>query len=204
MLATVLEFAHQQIRQVLQAGDTVLDATCGNGHDTLFLAQTVGKTGTVFAFDSQQAALAASRSLLAQHQQLSQVRLIHACHSTLNAYIHTPLNAAMFNFGYLPGGDKSITTTATTSLIAIQKTIAQLQQGAVMSLVLYAGHPQGKTEAAAILDFLRTYPQTQLAVVNYQFLNRPSHAAHTLVCQKKSSHHANAAYNKMDEPTRSI
>ena len=41
----------------LKPGDRAVDFTMGNGYDTVFLSQTVGETGEVFAFDIQPAAL---------------------------------------------------------------------------------------------------------------------------------------------------
>ena len=41
------------LRQVVQPGDTVIDATMGNGHDTAMLAELVGESGHVIAFDVQ-------------------------------------------------------------------------------------------------------------------------------------------------------
>ena len=37
----------------VRQGDTVVDATCGNGYDSKWLAQVVGPTGTLFAIDIQ-------------------------------------------------------------------------------------------------------------------------------------------------------
>lgn len=37
----------------VQEGDTVVDATAGNGGDTLWLARAVGPQGSVFAFDKE-------------------------------------------------------------------------------------------------------------------------------------------------------
>lgn len=39
--------------QVLQPGDVAVDATCGNGHDSLFMAQCIGSTGHLHAVDLQ-------------------------------------------------------------------------------------------------------------------------------------------------------
>ena len=44
----------------LKAGDTAVDFTMGNGHDTEFLSKTVGETGHVYAFDIQADAVAST------------------------------------------------------------------------------------------------------------------------------------------------
>ena len=60
MLDNILPFAHRLLAQATPAGGTAIDATAGNGHDTLFLAQCVGANGRVYAFDIQPQALAAA------------------------------------------------------------------------------------------------------------------------------------------------
>jgi len=52
-LQRVLQYAQQLLKATVEEGDTVVDATAGNGHDTLFLAQLVGDSGQVYAFDVQ-------------------------------------------------------------------------------------------------------------------------------------------------------
>ena len=64
-------FAHYLVQKVLKPGDWAIDATAGNGKDTLFLAKTVTKSGQVFAFDIQDQALEMTRNLLAVNNALT-------------------------------------------------------------------------------------------------------------------------------------
>ena len=57
--------AQQAVAAVLGPGGLAVDATVGNGHDTLFLARRVAPRGRVFGFDIQPAALAGARRRLA-------------------------------------------------------------------------------------------------------------------------------------------
>ena len=119
-LLPALALARQLIEGRLKNGGRALDGTAGNGRDTLFLAQLAGGSGKVWAFDIQAQALSNTTGLLRENGVEGQVELIAASHADLADYVREPLDAAMFNFGYLPGGDKTVTTTADSSVRAMQ------------------------------------------------------------------------------------
>lgn len=150
--------AHQKVSRTVKPGDTVIDATMGNGHDTLFLAKLVGEEGHVFAFDIQQAAIEKTRQRLQQHQQEQQVILIHASHAcmskTLTASLLGKVSAIVFNLGYLPSGNKSIITTANSTLPALGDSLTLLKPGGLINLLIYIGHSGGKEEYLAIQQWL--------------------------------------------------
>lgn len=168
----ILSFIHQHLRHAIQAGDTVVDGTAGNGHDTLLLAQCVGEHGRVYAFDIQAAALESSLKRLQQHGQQQQVRLIHDSHARLAAYVPPNIAAAVFNFGYLPHGDKNITTLADSSIAAVSAALDLLQPGGLLAAALYPGHEQGQTETAALLSFAAALPPHCFRVAKYEFINQ--------------------------------
>ena len=58
-----LEMAHDFLAEVVTKEDIVVDATMGNGHDTLFLAKLAKK---VYAFDIQEKALEKTQERLDQ------------------------------------------------------------------------------------------------------------------------------------------
>ncbi len=145
------ELAHLAIRRSVNPGDCAIDATVGNGHDTLFLAELVGPSGRVFGFDVQETALASAAEKLGG---LPQVRLVHAGHETLAEHLaandRDRLAAAMFNLGYMPGGPKDIVTRPETTLSALRQALDHLKINGVVTLVLYPGHPGGAEEADAV------------------------------------------------------
>lgn len=149
--------AHAAIRDVLRPGGIAIDATAGNGHDTLFLAETVGSTGVVFALDVQREALAqtATRLQTAGHEH---VQLIQAGHETLMQAIpgthHKRIDAVMFNLGYLPGGDKTRMTQANTTCIAINAALKLLKAGGMLTVLAYPGHAGGAAEAELVAKLL--------------------------------------------------
>ncbi|MDO5059801.1 MAG: class I SAM-dependent methyltransferase, partial [Neisseria sp.] len=128
-LLPILPFAHQLLRAHLREGDTALDGTAGNGHDTLLLAECVGRQGKVYAFDVQQAALATTEGRLNNAGLRHRVELIAAGHERAAEFVPQGIAAAVFNFGWLPGSDKSITTQAETSVAALQAAVSLLKNG---------------------------------------------------------------------------
>lgn len=172
MLKNVLKFAHDLLSGCLNVGDIAVDGTMGNGHDTLFLAQCVGETGRVFAFDIQAAALENTRQKLKENNLLSRCCLILTGHENMAQHVCEPIAAAVFNLGYLPHGNHAITTQPQTSLQAIQAALTLLKNKGLLVLVLYHGHETGKVESQAILDFATQLSPQQFRVLKYDFINQ--------------------------------
>lgn len=143
--------AHEVVQAVVRPGDAVVDATVGNGHDTVHLARLVGVAGIVYGFDVQEAALAATRRRLEESGcSTTGVCLIHGGHETMRAHVRGPVAAVMFNLGYLPGGDHSVATDAVSTVAALEQAFALLRPGGVLCVVCYRGHPGGAEEAMAV------------------------------------------------------
>ena len=184
-LLPALAFARQLIEGRLKNGGRALDGTAGNGRDTLFLAQLAGGSGKVWAFDIQAQALSNTAGLLRENGVEERVELIAASHADLADYVREPLDAAMFNFGYLPGGDKTVTTKAGSSVRAMQAAAALLAEGGLLTAVVYSGHPTGRAEAAAIEQWAAALPQEQYQVLHYRFTNQRNHPPQLLAIEKR-------------------
>ena len=165
---SLVQLSHRLLEEVLRPGDIAIDATVGNGHDTLFLASRVGTTGKVYGFDIQQAALDGAWQRLDAAGQAAQVALYHAGHETMGLLLPETLQgrvrAVMFNLGYLPGGDKRRTTSASTTLAALQVALGLLVPGGVISLLAYTGHAGGREEAELVKRWAAGLPQELFAV----------------------------------------
>ena len=147
----------------------VIDATAGNGKDTLFLAQTVGCEGKVYAFDIQQQALANTRNLLEQHH-ITWYQLINDSHENIEKYHIDQPAAIVFNLGYLPGGNHAITTQAHSTLIAVKKSLSMLKVGGILTIIVYPGHESGKQEDKLLKEYFAGLPRA-FDVLHISMLN---------------------------------
>lgn len=143
--------AQDLLRPLIRPGDLVIDATAGNGHDTNFLAECVGETGRVLAFDVQHAALVSARERVAAAGLAGRVEFFHESHVHMEAHASPGAVAAiLFNLGYLPGEDHELTTEAGETLAALETATRLLQPGGILSVICYPGHPTGAVEALAV------------------------------------------------------
>lgn len=173
MLQTALHFSHI-LKEIIQPGDQVIDATMGNGYDTLFMAELVGKTGHVYSFDIQNEALISTKEKLDAQVLTPRVSLLLQGHETMEKVIAVdqPIKAGIFNLRYLPKSDKSIITLPETTKTAMQALLKRLVVQGRMILVVYYGHAGGETELDMVQAFCQTLPQEQYNVLKYQFINQ--------------------------------
>jgi hypothetical protein len=152
--------AAQWVTANLPEGGFAVDATVGNGYDTLFLADRVGKIGRVLGFDVQKMALNNASEILRFAGTHERVRLVLGCHSGLaRALMGYPrVDAAMFNLGYLPRGDRRIVTRPSTTVPALAALLNRLAPLGRISILAYRGHPEGPEEYAAVRAFLEQTP----------------------------------------------
>ena len=143
--------AHAWLLPVLQPGATALDATCGNGHDTLFLARAVAPQGQVHAIDIQTAAIERARSRLDAAGYSTSVQWHSGDHAELGQWLPPlRLDAAMFNLGWLPRSDSPRVTQPATTRAALDAALALLRPGGRLTVLCYRGHPGGTEEAEAV------------------------------------------------------
>lgn len=180
VIPSVLEYAHTLAGRGVNKGGVAIDATVGNGHDTLFLAQAVGPHGSVIGFDIQEEALESTRRRVETEAPEASLRLFHAGHEMLKEHldesVHGKVGAVMFNLGYLPGGDHSITTTPETTRQALDASTHLLRPGGIVTVVAYPGHDGGAEEAKAVHSWMSVRSQETYRVLSYQFPNQPADA----------------------------
>lgn len=154
---------HNHLLPYLGHGTIAIDATAGNGHDSLFLAANIGENGHLYAFDIQTQAIASSRKRLATEGLLERVTLIQSGHEHMAAKIpvihHGSVNIIMFNLGYLPGADKSLITTTATTIKALSTATEILAESGILSILAYPGHTGGSEETAAVIQWAHQLPQ---------------------------------------------
>lgn len=188
-IESVLDFAHTLATGALQAGDVAIDATIGNGHDTVALARAVGTEGTVHGFDVQETALTHTRERLVSAGLADRVALHRMGHEQmadhLPSRLHDAIGAVTFNLGYLPGSDSSVTTAPETTVAALNATKRLLRPGGIATVVLYTGHEGGAAEAEAVEAWAAKQPQERLQVLSYQFVNQRNNPPRLLAVEKQ-------------------
>lgn len=187
MLLSAMKYGHQLLKETIRPGETVIDATVGKGKDTVFLATLVGSSGSVIGFDIQKEAIDSTRDKLLLTGLHTQTTLHHMGHEQVGTVLSEKekIGAALFNLGYLPTGDKTITTTCDTTLVSIQALLPHLRKGGIIVLVVYPGHPEGKREAQALLEWIPTLSQADFDVLHYSFLNQKNAPPFLLAIEKK-------------------
>lgn len=177
--------AHRILRECITMGDHVIDATAGNGHDTVFLAQCVGDAGCVHVFDVQEAALFATRERLRAAGVEERAVLHHASHAKMAECCEAAsVSVVMFNLGYLPGENHGITTLGGETIKALASACGLLKTGGVLSVVCYPGHTEGADEAAAVESWMEEQAANGWRVARYAMVGTLRPAPCLLIASK--------------------
>ena len=218
LIQKTTEFALHIVEAYVHPGDTVIDATCGNGFDTLRLAEMLRVdakagdpkmiSGRLYAFDIQPEAVEATRELLRREGYGAGLpggaasgqadgadhpgRITVTClgHQQMLSYFEELENmpeaaAIVFNLGYLPGGDKQITTTTETTLDAVRDSLALLKVNGLLCVTMYDGHPEGAKEKRALLHFAEELDSKLWHVSYISMLNQRNAPPEILLITRK-------------------
>lgn len=187
-----LDLAHSHWRRLVNPGDLVIDATCGNGYDTVVLAELglLEGSGKLYALDLQPEAIESCRHRLLHRlpkNAFEKVHFVQGCHSIFPKEI-MPASARLivYNLGYFPGGDKAITTMRETTLQSLRMAQHLIVDGGLISVTCYPGHSEGKVEQEEILDYVATLDPKQWSCCHHSWLNRTK-APSLLLLQKASA-----------------
>lgn len=176
-VSDVSKISHYIIDIFVNNKEIAVDATLGNGYDTDFLSRSFKK---VYSFDIQKCAC----DNYAEKHRLN-VKVINDSHHLLKQYINKGVDCIMYNLGFLPGGDKKVTTNYETSLESIKAGLELLNCGGIMTICIYRGHEEGKKEEKIILDYVKQLPKDKFGVMNHEVLNRSENAPILLAIEKK-------------------
>ena len=178
------QLAHLAMRQFLRTGDRAVDATCGNGHDTLLLADLVGPTGRVWAFDIQEKAIQLTWQKLNKAGMDEWVELILAGHETMADHVPVPVGAVIFNLGYRPGGDHDIITRPETTLPALEQALRLILPSGILAVTVYPGHRGGDHEERVISQWSSALDQRSFHVWRMGQANAITGAPYFFLIQK--------------------
>ncbi|QEM70275.1 methyltransferase domain-containing protein [Geobacter sp. FeAm09] len=175
---------HLLLRHFVRSGGRAVDATCGNGNDTLLLAELVGPTGRVWGFDIQQEAVDGTARKLAAHGLGERVTLVAAGHETMAGRLEAGLSAVVFNLGYLPGGDRSIITRPATTAAALEQAQSLLAPGGIVALTVYPGHKGGDAERHMVEEWAARLQAPLFHVWRMGQTNATADAPYVVIAQK--------------------
>ena len=184
ILERVIQYAQTLLRKSVSEGEIAVDATAGNGHDTLFLANLVGDNGYVYAFDVQKEAVDATLHRLLDNALEHRALVLRDGHENVAKYINKPVAAAIFNLGYLPGGNHEVITRPDTTIQAIESLLTLLKVGGVIVLVVYYGHEGGKDERNEVIEYVSNLPQKHVHVLRYEFMNQKNDPPFIIALEK--------------------
>ncbi len=170
----LLELQKEFILKHLKEGDAAADFTMGNGYDTVFLSRTVGESGRLWAFDIQKQAIESTEARLRESGCPENYKLVLDSHHNAKNYIDCKIKAGMFNLGWLPGGDKSITTLRETTIPAIESAISMLDRDGVLTVAVYPGHAEGDAEGRLVEEYLSSLPRWNVCATQIRILNSPT------------------------------
>ncbi|GAA0866234.1 class I SAM-dependent methyltransferase [Paraclostridium tenue] len=187
-LTKVTDLNKVLLEDVINEGDTVIDATMGNGYDTKYLAQKVGENGVVYSFDVQEEAIKSTKKRLEKENLLNRVNLILDGHENIDAYVKNEVSCVLFNLGYLPRAKHQIITKSDTTLQAIKKSLNLLKPHGVISIAIYTGHEGGMDECNAVFDYASKLDQSNFNVLNCNFVNQVNNPPRLILIEKKKEY----------------
>jgi len=144
--------AAEWLQGVLQDGAFAVDATVGNGYDTLFLAHRVGPAGHVLGFDVQKGALTNATEMLRFAGLLDRVTLTLSSHAEMGRFLapERRIAACTFSLGYLPRGDRRVITHPESTLAALDAALSHLEPNGRVTILAYRTSPDGENEYQAV------------------------------------------------------
>lgn len=181
----IVEFVHLLISQSYRGKENLhfVDATCGNGFDTLFLCKEAGPKGSVTAFDIQDQAVERTNILLKANLNYTNYEIIKDSHEFIDKYVKNKVNAALFNLGYLPFSDKKVTTNPSTTIKAIETILPMLSQDGRIYITTYISHDNGN-EIKRIMEFLVNLNKSEYNVINIKIINKENFPPELFIIEK--------------------
>lgn len=182
-------WAAELVEPALFPGARAVDATMGNGKDTLWLCRLVGETGRVFAFDVQPEAVARTRALLEAEGMSGRAALFCEGHQRMAEFVPGPVDVVMFNLGWLPGAEHAVTTQASTTLAAAEAALALLKPEGLMTICAYPGHDEGARELEALLAWAKALDGRKWDAMLRCYLNQPGMPPQLIAVKRKKEKH---------------
>lgn len=178
-------WAAEMIAEALYPGARAVDATMGNGGDTKRLCEMVGETGRVYAFDVQAEAVSRTRERLAEAGLLDRATLFHAGHERMAECVPEPVDAVVFNLGWLPGAAHAVTTRVETTLQAVNAALSLLKPRGLLTVCAYPGHEEGARELSALTDWAASLDARRFDALAKHYLNQSNCPPQLIAVRKR-------------------
>lgn len=173
----VSKLSHYIVKNFCINFNVAVDATLGNGYDSDFLSKNFAK---VYAFDIQKCAVDKYTE-----KNINNVYLINDSHENFSKYINEKVDCIMYNLGFLPGGDKKVTTRWESTLKSLEDALNIIDKGAIVSIALYRGHEEGKKEEEVVINYVEKLPKNKYGVMIHSFANRDNNPPILIIIEKK-------------------
>ena len=180
-------WAASLVEPALFDGARAIDATMGNGKDTLWLCRLVGEAGRVDAFDVQPEAVDRTRALLESEGMLSRARLHCTGHERMREVVEEPADAIVFNLGWLPGAAHGVTTRVSTTLVAVEMGLELLAPEGIMTICVYPGHDEGARELEALVRWAEGLDPTRYDAMLRRYMNQPNDPPQLIAVKRKKA-----------------
>lgn len=178
-------WAREMIEQAMFEGARAVDATMGNGHDTQWLCELAGESGRVYAFDVQPEAVRRTEERLTEAGLISRARLFCAGHERMTELVPEPVDAVVFNLGWLPGAEHGVTTRVETTIQAVEAALSVLKEEGIMTVCIYPGHEEGTRELQALMCWAEALDPRRYDSLIKTYLNQPNDPPRMLAVKKK-------------------
>lgn len=184
-----VQFQHLIWDRIMKSASVVVDATCGNGHDLLYLAERAQSECHLYGIDIQEQAISASRELLASKKLQSNVTITFL-HNSHDIALHqeikeNTIDLIIFNLGYLPGGDHSIITRPHNTIEALNNAFSKLAKDGIITIVAYPGTPEGMEEKEALHEYISQLDQAKYNVCHWHPINQANKPPELYLIQKR-------------------
>ena len=167
-MSSVTDLSKFLFERYINKNSVAVDATCGNGNDTLHLAS---KSKFVYAFDIQKEALKSAKNLT---KEFNNIKFINDGHENLDKFIKENVDLIVFNLGYLPGKNKDITTKYETTLKALKISLKLIKPEKAIIMTVYPGHEEGKRESLFLKEYLKTLDYKKFDIFIHELFNKPN------------------------------
>lgn len=180
-------WAREMIEEAMYEGARAIDATMGNGHDTLWMCELAGESGHVYAFDVQPEAVERTRQRLEEAGVAERADLFCAGHERMGEFVHESVDAVVFNLGWLPGAEHGVTTRTDTTIQAVNAALELLKEDGLMTVCIYPGHDEGTRELNALLEWGAGLDDRRYDVLLKTYLNQPNDPPRMMAVKKKKT-----------------